>query len=139
MTARRGLPVLLLLVLAVMAAPRTRATDTLSGYASAYAPGVMEATIRYRLDYDVWRSPPPIDWYTAHGAIAVMDCDRVGEMTTLIDPAGRMYRVLIADCAGDDGPADRFSRDSIIVELDWRLWERLTAAHGRPLEVGLTP
>lgn len=58
-------------------------------------------------------------------------------MAVLYGPDGREYRVLIADCAGDDGPADRFSRNNIIVELDWGLWERLTARHGRPLEVGL--
>lgn len=112
-------------------------TQAESGYASAYAPGVMESTVRYRLDYGVWRNPPPHDWYVVHGYVAAMDCSRVGEMATLT-VYGRDYRVLIADCAGDDGPPDRFERMGVIVELDWKLWERLTDRHGRPLPVRLS-
>lgn len=135
---RRRLLVLLGLVgLGVVVAPETRATQGEWGYASAYAPGVMAEVVRFRMANDIWRNRPPRDWYMAHGAVAAMDCSRVGEMATLVDVAGREYRVLIADCAGDDGPADRFSRDNIIVELDWGLWERLVDLHGRPLEVGL--
>lgn len=106
------------------------------GYASAYAPGVMEGVVTRRFANDWWRVTPPIDWYTVHGYVAAMDCSRVGEVTAL-HVAGRDYRVLIADCAGADGPPDRFSKDSIVVELDGRLWARLTAAHGTPLEVVL--
>ncbi len=59
-------------------------------------------------------------------------------MMTLIDPAGREYLVLVADCGGDsDGGADWMTANRVIAELDWQLWQRLTAAHGRPLEVGL--
>jgi hypothetical protein len=113
-------------------------TDFLSGYASAYAPGVFEATVRYRLDNDVWRVDPPYGWfYLAHGYAAVGDCSRVGEMTTLRAVDGREYAVLIADCAGNDGTPDWMRENAIIVELDARLWERLTAAHGRPLAVEL--
>ena len=134
---RRRLWLLGLVGLAVLVAPETRATGEEWGYASAYAPGVMGEVVRYRLDNDVWRNEPPIGWYTAHGYVAAMDCSTVGEMRTLVDVKGREYRVLVADCAGDDGPADRFSRDNIIVELDWNLWTRLVDEHGRPLEVGL--
>lgn len=126
-----------LVVLAALIAPETRATGELRGYASAYAEGVMGDVVSYRLEHDVWRNRPPYDWYTAHGYVAAMDCSTVGQMATLVDPGGREYRVLIADCAGADGPADRFSRNNIIVELDWELWLRLTERHGRPLEVGL--
>lgn len=135
---RRRLAALLgLAVLAGLVAPETRATEAQWGYASAYAEGVMDEVVRFRLDNDIWRVPPPHDWYTAHGAVAAMDCSRVGEMATIVDPAGREYRVLIADCAGADGPADRFEKMNVIVELDWGLWTRLTEAHGRPLAVGL--
>lgn len=96
----------------------------------------MDATVRYRLDSGVWWSRPPHDWYTAHGYIAVMDCKRVGEMARMW-VGGRPYRVLIADCAGDDGPPDRFTEQDIILEMDWRLWERLTTEHGKPLPVRL--
>lgn len=117
--------------------PPPASPEFISGYASAYAPGVMDQVVRYRLDNDVWRVDPPADWYTVHGYVAAMDCARVGEVTTLRAADGREYRVLVADCAGDDGPPDRFEKMSIIVELDWRLWEQLTAAHGRPLAVEL--
>lgn len=108
-----------------------------TGYASAYAEGVFESTVRYRLENDVWRVPPPHDWYTAHGYVAAMDCSRVGEMATML-VGSREYRVLIADCAGDDGPPDRFEKMNVILEMDWRLWEKLTQAHGRPLLVSLS-
>lgn len=104
------------------------------GYASAYAEGVMESVVRYRLDNDVWRVPPPRDWYTAHGYIAAMDCNHVGKMATLV-VMRREYHVLVADCAGDDGPPDRFEKMGVVAELDWRLWARLTAEHGRPLPI----
>lgn len=108
-----------------------------TGYASAYAPGVMQRVVvdRYRLS--MWRNEPPRDYYAVDGFIAAMDCSRVGQTTTLYGPDGRAYSVLIADCAGADGPLDRFSKMNVIVELDGRLWAGMTAAHGRPLEVGL--
>lgn len=138
MTARRGLLLLFVLALVAMAVPTTQADSVMQiGYASAYAPGVMEATVRYRIDNDVWRNPPPVDWYTVTGYIAAMDCSRVGEVTMLTDPGGREHRVLIADCAGADGHPDRFAEANIIVELDWRLWLQLTGIYGRPLKVGL--
>lgn len=108
----------------------------IDGYASAYAPGVMEGVVRLRFDEDWWPVTPPIDWYTVHGYIAAMDCARVGEVTTL-QVAGRDYRVFIADCAGDDGPPDRFERMNVVVELGWEMWDELTQAHGRPLSVRL--
>lgn len=112
---------------------------TASGYASAYAPGVFEATVRYRLDNDLWRVTPPRDWYTAHGYVATNDCAQVGRMATLVAPDGREYRVLVADCGGKDGGSDWMTVNNVVVEMDWRLWERLTAAHGRPLAVELRP
>lgn len=122
-----------LLALALLTATPESAT----GWASAYAPGVMEATVRYRLDNDVWRRPLPPDWYTVVGYVAAMDCSRVGEVATLVDPAGDRHRVLIADCARDDGPLDRFTERNIIVELDAGLWQRLITRYGRPLRVTL--
>jgi hypothetical protein len=126
---------LALIALTLLIAPETRATDELRGYASAYDVGVMEDVIRTRFDNNWWPVVPARGWYESHGAIAAMDCRRVGTMAVLVDPAGREYNVLIADCAGNDGPADRFSRDNIIAELDAGLFEQLTAEFGRPLEV----
>lgn len=113
--------------------------DGLTGWASAYAPGVFEGVVRYRLDNGLWRHPPPIDWYTAAGYVATNDCSQVGQMATLIAPDGRGYRVLIADCggAGEGVGAEWMTANGIVVELDNRLWERLTSEHGRPLKVTL--
>lgn len=106
-----------------------------TGWASAYAPGVMDATVEYRMEHGYWFHTPPHDWYTAAGAIATNDCTQVGRMATLIDPSGREWRVLVADCGGDDGGAEFMTRNNIVAELDAALWARLTEAHGRPLAI----
>ena len=116
---------------------RAGSAAPLSGWASAYAPGVMSEVIRYRLDNDLWRHTPPRDWYTASGAIATNDCSQVGLMATLTDPGGHEHRVLIADCGGDDGGADWMSDNNIAAELDWRLWTELTGRHGKPLKIAI--
>ena len=94
----------------------------------------MAEVVRYRLDNDLWRTPPPRDWYTAAGQVATNDCAQVGTMATLTDPAGREWRVLVADCGGRDGGAAWMTDTRIIAELDHDLCVRLTAEHGRPLE-----
>lgn len=106
-----------------------------NGWASAYSPGVMEATVAARMEHGYWFTEPPHNWYQAAGYVAVNDCTRVGEMATLIDPGGREWRVLVADCGGDDGGSEFMARNNIVAELDAGLWERLTAAHGRPLRI----
>lgn len=128
------MPNFVLLILLLLGSLGYRPDRVVKGYASAYAEGVFEATIRYRLDNDVWRVPPPVDWYTAHGYIASMDCSHVGRMAVLV-VEGREYRVLVADCAGDDGPVDRFEKMNVVAELDYDLWRRLTAEHGKPLRI----
>lgn len=103
-------------------------------------PGVTGfASVRYRLDTGVWWNQPPHDWYTVAGYVATNDCRQVGRVMTLTAPGGREYRVLVADCGGaePDGGAAWMTANNIIVELDWNLWTRLTAEHGRPLRVGL--
>lgn len=127
----------LLIPAATAATQKQNSLGWIEGYASAYAPTVMEGVVRVRFDNDWWPLIPPADWYTVHGYIAAMDCARVGEVATL-RVAGRDYRVLIADCAGDDGPADRFEKMGVIAELDARLWQRLTDAHGKPLAISLS-
>ena len=108
-----------------------------NGWASAYDVGVMDATVAYRMEHGLCFSPPPMDWYQAAGYVAVNDCARVGEMATLIDPGGREWRVLVADCGGAEvnGGAAWMTRNNIVAELDAGLWARLTAAHGRPLRI----
>ena len=126
-----------LIALSLLSGEVAPAAAGVTGYASAYAPGVMEDVIRWRLDTGTWRTPPRFDWYQAHGAIATNNCAQVGQMATVIDPAGRAYRVLVADCGGreEGGGAAWMTRNRIVAELDWRLWTRLTDEHGKPLEV----
>ena len=128
---------LLALSLLALIAPYDAPETAQHGYASAYAPGVMQEVIEARFLNDWWPNTPRRDWYTAAGYVAGMDCAKVGQMATLVTPDGREWPVLIADCAGNDGPADRFTRNRIIAELDWGLFTRLTALHGRPLEIEL--
>lgn len=128
---------LLLMAAILWPAPAPIFPPGVRGWASAYAPGVMAEVVTYRNANDLWRNPLPHDWYTAAGYIATNDCSQVGQMLTLIDPAGRAYRVLVADCAGRDGGSEWMTDHDIIAELDHALWQELTAAHGRPLEVTL--
>ena len=107
-----------------------------TGYASAYAPGVFREVVYHRLENRLWRNIPPSRWIYADGYVAVMDCSRVGEMAVMVVDEQR-YDVLIADCAGADGPIDRFEKMGVILEMDWELWEK-HKAHGVPLRVGLS-
>jgi hypothetical protein len=135
---RLALAVVLLAMVLLIAPETARTTPAVEqGYASAYDPGVMEAVVVHRERHDIWRNEPPRDLQDVDGYIAAMDCSRVGQVTTLYGPDGRAYSVLVADCAGADGPPDRFSRRRIIAELDGRMWAELTAAHGTPLAIGL--
>ncbi len=127
----------LLLVLALATGEVAPAPVGVTGYASAYAPGRMDEVIAYRMANDLWRTPPRFDWYQGHGGIATNDCSQVGQMARVYAPDGKSYEVLIADCGGaeEGGGASWMTANRIVAELDWRLWTRLTAAHGRPLEV----
>ena len=134
----RLLPLATLLIILLVVAPETAATTAEQrGYASAYAPGVFREVVNYRLDNQLWRNIPPSRWIYADGYVATNDCAQVGLMLELIDPAGEMHDVLVADCGGDDGGAEWMTRHGIIAELDWELWQQLTERHGKPLKVGL--
>ena len=127
----------LLLAAILWPAPAAPEPPGVTGWASAYAPGAMEQVITIRSANGWWHYPPPLGWYQqVDGAIAEIPCTRVGAIITM-RAGGNDYRVLVADCAGDDGPIDRFERRGIVAELDARLYERLTAAHGRPLRIEL--
>ena len=76
----------------MLVAPETVATNERemeTGFASAYAPGVMEGVVALRHEQDWWPVEPPADWYTVAGYVAAMDCSRVGEVTTTLVPDGR--------------------------------------------------
>ncbi len=127
-----------LLLLFLLLFPQSYTPEpVVEGYASAYAPGVMDATVRYRLETGVWWNIPPYNWYMVHGYIASMDCTHVGSIAWLT-VGEETLRVLVSDCAGDDGPLDRFEKINVVAELDWRLWERLTEKYGKPLPITVT-
>ena len=137
---RRIMAALLALATLFLATGRGGATtERDAGWASAYGPGVMEGVVAYRFEHGLWYVAPPGDWYTVAGYVATNDCRQVGQRVTLIDPAGKGWPVLVADCGGaePEGGAAWMTANNIVAELDWRLWERLTAAHGRPLAVEL--
>jgi hypothetical protein len=111
-----------------------------TGYASAYAEGVMEDVVRTRLENDWWPVPLPVGWYTVEGYVAIEDCRRVGEVTTL-HVHGESYRVLVADCGerGKPGEGQMWMRENdVVVELDWDLWRELTGRYPKPLPVSLS-
>jgi hypothetical protein len=118
----------LALILALDAPP-----EPATGWASAYAPGVMDDTVRYRLEHDLWRVPLPADWYTVAGYAATADCAQVGQIVAM-RPAGatQWSRILIADCAGPDSWTWMID-NRIVAELDAATWTRWTAEYGRPL------
>lgn len=127
-----------MLLLFLLLPPASHPPELLTGYASGYAPGVFEGVVRWRLDTGVWRVRPRWDWYyQAHGYIATTDCAKVGSMATLYDPNGKSYRVLVGDCSGHVETTAWMLDNNIVVELDGRLWDLLTAEHGRPLAVSL--
>lgn len=132
----RALPLLMAVILwPAPAAPVAPSAAT--GWASAYAPGAMEQVIALRSANGWWHYPPPVGWYQqVDGAIAEIPCTRVGAIITM-RAGGDDYRVLVADCAGADGGAAWMTENRIAAELDWRLWQTLTAAHGRPLRIEL--
>ncbi len=127
----------LLMAVILWPAPAAPEPSGVTGWASAYAPGVMAEVITYRRANGLWRNPLPVDWYTAAGYIATNDCSQVGQMLTLVTPDGRARRVLVADCAGRDGGSEWMTRNRIAAELDYKLFTELTAAHGRPLAIEL--
>ena len=128
-----------LMLMSLLITPDATPQPEVRGWVSAYAPGVMEEVVRYRLDTDLWRNPLPRDWYTTAGAIATNDCAQVGQVVTLVTPDGREWPVLVADCGGggDGIGSDWMTKHGIVAELDWRLWTKLTEIHGRPLEISL--
>ena len=82
---------LLALSLLALIAPYDAPETAQHGYASAYAPGVMQEVIEARFLNDWWPNTPRRDWYTAAGYIAGMNCAKVGQMATLVTPDGREW------------------------------------------------
>lgn len=65
-----------------------------SGWVSQYSPGVFQTVINNRL---AWQQLP---WSVHdHTAIAVLECNRLGEVGTIIWANGETESYMVADCA----------------------------------------
>lgn len=123
-------------VLLIVVAPEMPA----QGYASRYDPGVFEGVVDRRFREGWWRHQPPGDWYTVAGYAAVSDCALVGRVV-LMRPVGATAweRVLVADCAGNDGTPDWMRENAILTELDYGLFMRWSDSYGVPLAIEMRP
>jgi len=87
-----------------------------SGVASQYAPGKMEAVIAYRQTHPTAYAPPnPLP--AVDGFIAVLDCSDLGK-TWYFRYDGVVESFLVVDCAGDAATREWMTRNGIIAEVD---------------------
>lgn len=103
-----------------------------TGWASAYAEGVMNSTIRTRQN-GATAHDLPYKLPVVAGFAAVQDCDRIGD-TFYLRPNGSPYweRFLATDCGGStDGGALWMRTNNILVEVDWATWRRWRPFNGR--------
>jgi len=98
-----------------------------SGYASQYAPGVMQRVIRVRQNdltaHSLPLSLPPVDGY-----VAAQDCDTIGNIVYLRQNAHSEWeRFLVVDCASHSGGSPHpgessyawMVRNNILFEIDY--------------------
>jgi hypothetical protein len=88
-----------------------------SGWASQYAPGVMERVIRIRQS-SVTSKDLPMELPSVFGFIAMESCDRIGDIIYL-RPEGtnRWYSFMVADCSGHAETTAWMKNNNILVEL----------------------
>ena len=106
----------------------------LSGWASQYAPNVMDRVVRVRQSgrtaMDLPTSLPAVD-----GFVAMEDCAMVGEIV-FIRPKGESHwdSFLVADCSGHAKTSAWMERNNILVELgDPEMYDTV----GKGLEIEL--
>jgi len=91
-----------------------------SGIATRYDPDVMDAVVENRIGWGQVDGSLDVAGY-----VALLDCDRIGEMVWIQAPDGRVVGpVLVADCAKGhhrDGLADR----GFAIDLSWELAQEL--------------
>jgi len=107
------------------------------GWASQYSPGVMERTILNQQRYgNLPMSLPVVDGY-----VAVLDCNRLGEIVYLRPEGGEWEKFLVTDCArrdGKDGTRTWMLKSNIIVEVDYKTAVRWnTVGRGKRVVVGM--
>jgi len=122
-----------LIAMALLSPP----SDTTTGWASAYAPGVMEGVVDYRFEQNWWRNSPPDYWRAAVGYVATTDCAQVGRLIHARPVDAPVWSLLlVADCGGrGEYGLDWMLRNNIIAELDAATFDRWTAVYGRPLKI----
>ena len=92
-----------------------------SGYASYYAPGVMDATVAQRRE---WQQLPAGEF---DGYVARPLCNEIGDVVQLRHDGGAWERHAVADCArrdNGDGALSWMQSNGILVEVDWHTWQR---------------
>ena len=106
----------------------------LSGWASQYAPNVMDRVVRVRqsgrIAMDLPTSLPAVD-----GFVAMEDCAMIGEIV-FIRPEGESHwdSFLVADCSGHAETSAWMERNNILVELgDPEMYDTV----GKGLEIEL--
>jgi hypothetical protein len=106
----------------------------MTGYASQYAPGVMDRVIRVRqsgrTSMDLPQKLPNVDGY-----VAVEACDRIGDIIYL-RPEGydEWEKFLIVDCSGHQETTAWMLRNNILVEVDAKTAQRWNTV-GRGIKI----
>lgn len=92
----------------------------MTGWASQYAPGVMESVLAVRSTPGRTSYTVPQDLSIYDGFVATRDCDRLGE-ELLIKPQDQSdYELfLVTDCSGHITTTQWMNRNNIIVEVDY--------------------
>lgn len=107
----------------------------ISGWASQYAPGVMERVIAVRQVPGRTAHDLPIDLPQVDGYVATADCNEIGTILWL-RPIGQEQweSFLVADCAGADSYGWMVN-NNILVEVDYETavrWD--TVGRGQRIE-----
>lgn len=97
-----------------------------SGWLSAYAPGMMD----YQVDYRIGTGQAPADAFSRFDTfVAVADCSTIGDVIYLrpidreVGRVGGWRSALVVDCAGNDGTPQWMEENRILAEVDWETWQ----------------
>lgn len=103
----------------------------LSGWCSHYGPGVMAATVEVRQSFrpnDTGYLPPAL-W--VDGYIAVVECDRLGEIVWLrFGDSAEWNQLQVSDCSGHATTTRWMRQNNILGEVDYWMAARYRFAGG---------
>jgi len=107
-----------------------------SGWASQYAPGVMERVVRVRQSGRT-SMDLPVELPDVDGFIAVEDCDRIGDIVYIRrEGTEKWYSFLVADCSGHAETTSWMERNNILIEVDYETAVRWDTV-GRGIKIEL--